>query len=99
MNFIHGTYKNGTVVLDEPAGFPDGAHVRVTLDDDDLLPNGRPWPKTPEEIEAFLAEVDAIPPMMTEEEHLAWEVRRREEKGTQKALMQKDAAEIARLFP
>ena len=104
MNSVHGTYQHGTVVLDEPANFPEGAHVRVTLDaadaaDDDFLPDGRPWPKTPEEIEAFLAEIDAIPAMMTEEEHLAWEARRLAEKETQKELMRKSADKIARLFP
>ncbi len=101
---IHGTYQNGAVVLDEPVNLPEGAHVRVTLDDastpdDDLLPDGRPWPKTPEEIEKFLAEIDAIPAMMTEQEHRAWEAQRRKEREVQKGLFAKNAAEIARLFP
>ena len=86
---IHGTYQNGAVVLDAPVNLPEGAHVRVTLDDasapdDDLLPDGRPWPKTPEEIERFLGEVDAIPAMMTEEEHLVWEAQRQKEREVQK---------------
>ena len=91
-------------MLDEPVNLPEGAHVRVTLDDasapdDDLLPNGHPWPKTPGEIEKFLAEIDAIPPMMTEEEHLAWEAQRQKEREMQKELFAKDAARTARLFP
>ena len=41
---VHGTYQHGTVVLDEPAAFPEGAHVRITLDtadapNDDFLPD------------------------------------------------------------
>jgi len=101
---VHGTYQNGVVVLDGPVNLPEGAHVRVTLDDasapdDDLLPDGRPWPKTPWEIEEFLGEIDAIPAMMTEREHLAWEAQRREEREVQKELFAKGAAEIARLFP
>ena len=91
-------------MLDEPVNLPEGAHVRVTLDDasapdGDLLPDGRPWPKTPEEIEKFLAEIDAIPAMMTEEEHLAWEARRQKEREVQKELFANNATEIARLFP
>ena len=91
-------------MLDEPVDLPEGAHVRVTLDDasppdGDLLPDGRPWPKTPEEIEKFLAEIDAIPAMMTEEEHLAWEARQQKEREVQKELFAKNAAKIARLFP
>ena len=91
-------------MLDEPVDLPEGAHVRVTLDDasapdGDLLPDGRPWPKTPEEIEKFLAEIDAIPAMMTEEEHLAWEARRQKEREVQKELFANNDTEIARLFP
>ena len=91
-------------MLDEPVNLPEGAHVRVTLDDasapdDDLLPDGRPWPTPPEEIEKFLAEIDAIPAMMTGEEHLAWEARRQKEREVQKELFAKNAAKIARLFP
>ena len=87
-------------MLDRPVDLPEGAHVRVTLDaDDDLRSDGRPWPKTPEEIEAFIAEADAIPPMMTEEECAAWDARRAAEKDLQKGLMEKNAAEISRLFP
>ena len=91
-------------MLDAPVNLPEGAHVRVTLDDasapdDDLLPDGRPWPTTPEELEWFLGEVDAIPAMMTEEEHLVWEAQRQKEREVQKELFAKDGAEMARLFP
>jgi len=104
VNSVHGTYQNGTVVLDEPANFPEGAHVRVTLagaraTDDDFLPDGRPWPKSPEEIAAFVAEMDAIPPMdMTDEEIERWEAIRKEERETQKALFAEWAEETGRLF-
>jgi hypothetical protein len=98
VNFVHGTYTNGTVILDEPGQFPEGSQVRVTLDDE-VLSDGRPWPKTPAEIEAFLAEIDAIPPLMNEEEHRAWEARRRAEKDARVKLMRASAAEARALFP
>jgi hypothetical protein len=78
----HGTYQHGTVLLDEPVNLPEGAQVRVTLDveppagatrttTDDRLSDGRPWPKTPEEIAAFLAEMDATPGLEVSDEEYA----------------------------
>lgn len=87
---ITGTYQHGTVVLDEPVNLPDGAHVRVTLDDPnaappedtDRLSDGRPWPKTPEEIAAYLAEMDATPGLdMSDEEYAQWEAERLAQKA------------------
>ena len=104
---ITGTYQHGTVVLDEPVNLPEGAHVRVTLDDPnaaaqddtDRLSDGRPWPKTPEEIAAHLAEMDAIPPLdMSDEEIAQWEARRREEREWQKAQFPKWTEEATRAF-
>jgi hypothetical protein len=76
VNSIHGTFKNGTVILDEPADFPEGAHVRVTLDNaaaaaGDLLSDGRAWPKTQEEIAAFVAKMDATPGLDASDEEYA----------------------------
>ena len=69
---ITGTYQHGTVVLDEPVNLPDGAHVRVTLDD----------PK----IAAYLAEMDATPGLdMSDEEYAQWEAERRENEEWQKS--------------
>ena len=97
-----GTFQNGGVVLDEPANFPEGAHVRVTLADEpvDVCCDGRPWPTTPEGIAAFVAEMDAIPPMdMTDAEIERWEAIRKEDREKQKALFAKWAKETGRLFP
>ena len=82
---ITGTYQHGTVILDEPVNLPEGAHVRVTLDDpnaaaqeeDDLCMDGTPWPKTPEEIERYVREMDETPGLeMTDEEYARWEADR-----------------------
>ena len=78
----HGTYQHGTVLLDEPVNLPEGAQVRVTLDvepaageprpaTDDRLSDGRPWPTTPEELAAFLAEMDATPGLEVSDEEYA----------------------------
>ena len=103
-----GIYQHGTVILDQAVNLPDGAHLRVTLDsadappgeDEDRLGDGRPWPKTPEEIEAYLAEMDAIPSLdMSDEEIAQWEARRREEREWQKAQFPKWVKDAARAFP
>ena len=51
---VLGTFQNGGVVLDEPANFPEGAHVRVILADEpvDICCDGRPT--TPEGIAASI---------------------------------------------
>ena len=88
-------------MLDEPANFPEGAHVRVTLADEtvDVCGDGRPWPTTPEALAAFIAEMDAIPPMdMRDEEIERWETIRKEDRETQKALFATWAEETGRLF-
>ena len=87
---ITGIYQHGTVVLDAPVNLPEGAHVRVTLDDPnsaaaddvDRLSDGRPWPKTPEELAAYLAEMDATPGLeMSDEEYAQWEAERLAQKA------------------
>ena len=78
-DFNSGTYQHGTVILDQAVNLPEGAHLRVTLDsadaplrdDEDRLSDGRPWPKTPEEIEAFIAEMDATPGIEVSDEEYA----------------------------
>ena len=105
---ITGTYQRGTVVLDAPVDLPEGAHVRVTLDDPnapsadavDRLSDGRPWPKTPEEIAAYLAEMDATPGLeLSDEEYARWEAERLANREWQKSQFPKWAGETERLFP
>ena len=103
-----GTYQHGTVILDQAVNLPEGAHLRVMLDsadaplrdDEDRLSDGRPWPKTPEEIEAYLAEMDAIPRLdMSDEQYAQWEEQRRKDREWQKAQFSKWVKDAARAFP
>ena len=60
--------------------------------------DGQPWPATPQESAAELAEMDALPPLLSPEEadrFDAWLVAERER---QKALTQIRGDEIAKLF-
>ena len=92
-------------MLDAPVNLPEGAHVRVTLDDasapdDDLLPDGRPWPKTPEEIAAFVAEMDATPGLdATDEEYARMEADRLARKARGIAGTRERMERIAARFP
>ena len=102
---IHGTIQNGAVVLDQPVNLPEGAHVRVVLDDanapdDDVCCDGRPWPKTPEEIAAFVAEMDATPGLdATDEEYARMEVDRLARKAQGIAETKERMVRIAAMFP
>src|SRR5205814_1095222 len=48
--------------------------------------DGRPWPKTAEAIAALLAELDALPPLLTEQDADRFEAWRVKEKARQKSL-------------
>ena len=52
----------------------------------DVRLDGMPWPKSPQEIAALLAELDALPTLLRSEEADRMEVWRAAEKERQKAL-------------
>ena len=100
MNGIDGTVKNGQVVLDEPAGLPDGTRVRVIptagidpLADDDEVP------ATPEVIAARLALMDQFKPgWLSPEDDVAWRAALREQKEYEKARFSDDAEKLRRMW-
>ena len=108
---ISGTYQQGAIVLDEPVNLPEGAHVRVTLDPepagsmsraeaDDRLSDGRPWPKTPEELAAFLAEIEATPGLeISDEDYARMEAERLARKAQGSADNAARMARAAATFP
>jgi hypothetical protein len=85
MTAIKGTVRNGQVVLDDPAGLPDGTRVEVVPAE-----AGRPsvglreedWPTTPEGITALLKrmeEIESLEMNAEEEADLAdWRKKRKE---------------------
>ena len=70
-----GTYRNGTVSLDRPVEWPDGAQVEVSFvardEEDDVCLNGTQWPRTDEEIEQWSQEIESFPPLYDDPEDLA----------------------------
>ncbi len=86
---IAATVHGGVIVPHQPIDWPDGTEVEVQqvseLIDDET-------PDSPEEIERWIAEMDAIPtPTMSEEAWAQWEQDRQEDKAWQ--LAQQEARE------
>ena len=82
---LTGTWKDGQILLDEPADWPQGCRVVVTPEGS-LDVNGmreEEQSDDPESIAKWLAEFDAIPPWrMTAEEEAEWQAARRPSRTT-----------------
>jgi hypothetical protein len=79
MNAITGTWKNGQIVLDEPAHWPEGSRVVIepTPRTEDVGMTEEGQGDDPESIARWLAEFDAIPPWeITMEEETRWQADR-----------------------
>jgi hypothetical protein len=84
MNGIHGTIRNGQVILDSPSEWAEGTSVIVTRDvpsHADELPDDDN--ASPEAIAWRLALIDRIQPWMSPAEFTEWERHRAEEKAFQ----------------
>ena len=60
--------------------------------------DGRPWPTSPQEIAAELAEMDALPPLLSAVEADRFEAWLPAERERQKALAKTSAEAISKLF-
>lgn len=60
--------------------------------------DGRPWPSTPQEIAAMLAELDVLPPLLAPEEAKRFDAWQAAERERQKALFHDDGARVHKLF-
>ena len=101
MNHANGTYKNGLVILDDNADFPDGSRVRVEPvgEEESLGMREEDWPDTPEAIEEWLKWYDSLEPLiMTPEEEAAWQSARAEQKAFEKSKFEERGKRIAEMF-
>ena len=76
---LTGTWKNGQVLLDEPADWPEGCRVVVTPEKsrEVLGMTEEEQSDDPEAIARWLAAFDAIPPwQMSAEEEAEWQAAR-----------------------
>ena len=60
--------------------------------------DGRPWPASPQETAAELAEIDALPPLLSAVEADRFDAWLATERERQKALAKTSAEEISKLF-
>ncbi len=63
---LTGTWKEGRIILDGPADWPDGCRVTVEPISDQVETLGiteEQWPRTPEAIAEWLAWFDSIEPI------------------------------------
>jgi hypothetical protein len=101
MNAIKGIYKNGRVVLETPADWPDGTEVIV-----EPVPHNESFGLTeeeqgddPESIARWIAAFDAIQPLqMTPEEEAEWQAARKAQREFEKATFFERAEKLRRMW-
>jgi len=99
MNAIKGTWRNGHVILDRPAGWPDGCRIQVepVAEEDTIGIPEEDWPTTPEAIAEWLEWFDAFEPVqLTAEEEAEWRAARQAAKEHTIAKMHR---RVEGLFP
>src|SRR2546422_11309437 len=65
----------------------------------DVRFDGQPWPSTSEAVEAMLAEMDALPPLLAPEDAERFDAWRSAERERQKALFHNGGNRVRTLFP
>jgi hypothetical protein len=88
MTAIAGIYKNGQIILDAPADWPEGCRVIVepAPAEETLGIREEDWPDTPEGIAAWLRWYDSLEPIeRTPQEEAEWQAVRKEQREHEKA--------------
>jgi hypothetical protein len=102
MHTLHGTIKNGQIVLDTPAALPEGTRVEV-LPIEGVRPmlgmREEDWPTTPEGIAALVARMNQIEPgWLSAEDDAAWRAALRAQKELEKAQFLEEAEKLRRIW-
>ncbi len=102
-NTLTGTWKEGQIILDEQADWPDGCRVTVVPIPGQVETLGiteQQWPRTPEAIAEWLAWFDSIEPIeMTSEEEADWRGAMEAQKAYEIGKLEERAKRIEGLFP
>jgi hypothetical protein len=99
MSAVKATWKNGQVVLDKPADWPEGHRliVREEVPAEQRETNDGEQDDDPEAKARWIAAFDAIPPIrMTAEEEAAWQAARKAQRDTELATFQERAEKLQR---
>jgi hypothetical protein len=101
MNAIKATVQGGRIELQAPPDWPDGTEVIVqpVSREDQLGIREEDWQDTPEAVAAWLKWYDSLEPLVfTDEERVAWETARREQKEFEKATFAERAEKLRRVW-
>jgi hypothetical protein len=102
MTPIHGTFRDGQIVFDDPPQLPEGTRVEVLP-----LEAARPsrgmreedWPTTPAGIADLVAHMDQVEPgWLSPEDDAAWRAALREQKDLDKARFFDEAENLRRMW-
>jgi hypothetical protein len=81
MNAIEGIWKNGQIIPDEAADWPEGCRVRIEPlpEEEKIGLSEDEWPTTPEAIADWLKWIDSFEPVeLTPEDEANWAAWRQE---------------------
>ena len=98
---IHATWKNGRIVPDETADWPEGCRLLIEplAKTQTLGIREEDWPTDAEGIAKLIARMEKIKPLeLTEQEEAVLEAARRARKEYEKANFKKRAKKIKELF-
>ena len=102
-NTLTGTWKEGQIILDQPADWPDGCRVTVEPIAGQVEALGiteEQWPRTPRAIAEWLEWFDSIEPIeMTPDEEAGWQAALEAQKAFEIAKFEERARRIEALFP
>jgi hypothetical protein len=100
---LTGTWKEGRIILDDPADWPDGFRVTVEPIPGQVETLGiteEQWPRTPEAMAAWLVWFDSIEPIeMTPVEEASWRAARESQKAYEIGKFEERAKRIEGLLP
>jgi hypothetical protein len=98
-----GTWKNGQIVLDGPAEWPEGCRLLVEPVFDQAETLGiteEEWPRSPEAIAEWLEWFDSIEPIeITPDEEANWQAARAAQKAYQLAKFEERTNQVKAHLP
>jgi hypothetical protein len=101
MNGIKGTFKNGQVILDNQADWPEGCRVIVepVQEQETMGMREEDWPTDPDAVARLLARMDQTEPLLlTPEEEAEWQAAQTAQKEYEIARWDERAKRLHGLF-
>lgn len=97
-----GTIKNGQIILDRPASFPDGIRVEVFPMNETQTNLGmreEDWPSTPEGITALLSQMDQVETgWLSPDDDSNWRASLRSQKEMEKNQFLNDVEKLRKVW-